>query len=300
MNKFISRHRDIIINSLLILIATVLLLNAIIIILNLTSLTTAQLELIVTSITGITTIVIISWALNESRKSNKIIMHQNTIMMHQNKILMGQSVYDDYVNDINLLIDKGAECVYSDRDIDFYKTSQSTDLNDINYLNLCFNTDVMLMIIVDNEYYQKYYPKLAKEQSVIVEKDDNKGIGALIAYMNVITDGYRNFMRWENEILFMHKSILENKSLLKQQKAQLFSMFENKCGDFQIYLNNVIDCESEESSNVFTNQHKAIIFTRVPKNNTSYLMNKGEFLAHPLKVYKRILEYKTKLSNLIE
>jgi hypothetical protein len=177
---------------------------------------------------------------------------------------------------------------------------ESIDLNDINYLNFCTSTDIILIVIVDNEYYQKYYLKLVTEQSVEVENDDNKEIGTLITYMNVVTAGYRYFMRWQTEILFMHKSILENESLLKQQKAQLFSMLEYKCGDFQSYLSIAIESESEESQNVFSCQYKAIKYTRVPKNGTLYLMNKGEFLANPFKVYERILEYKTKLTNLIE
>lgn len=300
MIKYYKNHRDTIISILLISLALVILLNIIIIVLNLTYLNTNELELIVTTITGVTTIVIISWALNESRKSNKIIMHQNTIMTHQNTIMMGQSVYEDYINDINLLIDKGAESVYSDRDIEYFRTLQSIDLNDINYLNFCSSTDSILMVIVDNEYYQKYYLKLDKEQFAAVETNDNKGVGTLITYMNTITNGYRNFMRWETEILFLHKHILENKYLLKQQKAQLFSMLENKCRDFLIYFTFVKDSESVESENKFSNQYRVIKFTKVPKNNEFCLVNKGEFLANPLKVYERILEIKTKLNSIIE
>lgn len=300
MNKFIKKHNDIIKNTVLITIAVVILLNILIIILNLTYLTTAELELIVTTITGITTIVIISWALTESRKSNKIIMQQNVIMMHQNKIMMAQSVYDDFVNEINLLIDKGEEHVFNENNSDFLKTQQSIDLSEINYLNFCYNTDIILIFIIDSEYYQKYYIKLNDVEKIVVEKDDIMQITTLISYMNVLTTGYRNYMRWAIQLFYIQESILANESLLKQQKAQLFSMMENKCGDFQSYFNSVVTYESEESENIFSNQFKTTIFRRVLAENKFFIMKKGELLALPLKTYKRMLEQKIKLTNLIE
>lgn len=300
MIKFISKNRNKIINTFLICLAIIILFNALIIVLNLTYLNTNQLELIVTTITGITTIIIISWALNESKKANKIIMHQNTIMIQQNKILMGQPIYDDFVKEISKFKDTGKVSVFSEPSLMTLNRISSFDGEGINYLNFFYSVDNLLMSIVDNECYQKYFPLVVGNKFVNVDIEDIKEVNKLISIMRILDYGYGRLLYWQNQTSYLFNSIIESEFLLKQQKTQLILTLENNCGDFLSYFKQAEEYLTEPEFNEPNNYYKAIQFKRILAANHFKIAGKDELLARSIKIYKKTITEKEKLSYITE
>ena len=208
--KLFDSSKNKIANTTLIILAIVIGLDGVVIVLNITTFTTEQLQLIVTSITAITTIAILLWALSESKRNNRIIMYQN-------KIMMAQPIYDGFTKNIYQMHESGKELVFSDLSNKVINQLLSLDAKEIDFSNFTNYIDTPLIYIVDNKYYNKYIQLLSKGQSIKVEENDIDEVDKLISQMFILFLGFRKTRYWFRDIVVLYYSILESEFILKQQ-----------------------------------------------------------------------------------
>lgn len=221
--SFFKIHRDRILNIALISLSIVILLDIFLIILNITELTTAELELIVTSITGITTIVIIAWALNESRNSNRLLMYQNQIMM-------SQPTYDNFLSKISKTAEAGNESAIPETQLDILKKIAKFENRNISTSDYINQVEDLLQYISDNPTYNKYVKILTEKKQIdsnSINPDENNSLTNLATVMMIVTMGLYKTQNWVIEGISLYESVLHSPFLKKPQKQQLFLDLDN-------------------------------------------------------------------------
>jgi len=293
--KLFDSSKNKIANTTLIILAIVIGLDGVVIVLNITTFTTEQLQLIVTSITAITTIAILLWALSESKRNNRIIMYQN-------KIMMAQPIYDGFTKNIYQMHESGKELVFSDLSNKVINQLLSLDAKEIDFSNFTNYIDTPLIYIVDNKYYNKYIQLLSKGQSIKVEENDIDEVDKLISQMFILFLGFRKTRYWFRDIVVLYYSILESEFILKQQKKQLFLELDRLCSNYLSFCEQALQFDSDKSvsEDIMPNFYKAkrLILEKGIEKTTIIIF--GEFLEYHMKLFTLIKGYKTQLTKIKE
>ena len=302
MVEFYHKHQDKIKLIISLLLAVLILADAIVIVLNATYLATAEIELVITSITGFITIIIIYWALNESRKSNKIIMHQNSIMMHQNKILTSQPIYEDYIQKINKHMERGDIYVFSDEENRILKNDFFFNREGLQLKHLPTALTSLLTIVFDNPLYHKYMQMIERSGDVIVDEADLFGLKKLVTVMDIINNKINQTYNWHVLIEESYKMIVESEFIVKQQKVQLLLKLD-KISDDYITLCRFNPIQIGDRKYSFHGRFEIddiYRFELQEDNNITIVKLKERFASNYCKSYEQIIKYWDALKNLKE